>query len=89
MLFYTGIELKHVARPVESDLPISTVSVSLFVCLPVRTSGRSDGHLLGDYKVQMSMLAVLRFSCSHKNMNNLLSCARPFQTRRYARFMSC
>ena len=29
---FTGIELKHVARPVESDLPISIVSV----CLSVR-----------------------------------------------------
>ena len=27
MMFLAGIELKHVARPVEGDLPISTVSV--------------------------------------------------------------
>ena len=30
--FFAGIELKHVARPVEGDLLISTVSVCLSVC---------------------------------------------------------
>ena len=31
MIFFAGIELNHVARSVESDLPINTVSVSLSV----------------------------------------------------------
>ena len=33
---FAGIELKHVARPVESGLLISTVSVCLSVCLSDR-----------------------------------------------------
>ena len=34
--FFVGIELQHVARPFESDLPLSTVPV----CLSVRPSAR-------------------------------------------------
>ena len=34
--FFTRIERKHVVRPFESDLPLSTVSV----CLSVRPSAR-------------------------------------------------
>ena len=36
MLFFAGIELQHVARSFESDLPLSTVSV----CLSVRPYAR-------------------------------------------------
>ena len=34
--FFAGIELQHVARPFESDLPLSTVSVCLSVCPSAR-----------------------------------------------------
>ena len=35
--FFAGIELQHVAFSFESDLPLSTMSVCLSVCLSVRT----------------------------------------------------
>ena len=34
--FFAGIELQHVARSFESDLPLSTMSVCLSVCPSVR-----------------------------------------------------
>ena len=36
VLFFAGIELKQIALPFESDLPLSTVSVCLSVCPSAR-----------------------------------------------------
>ena len=56
MLFYKDRIYLDVARPVESDLPISSVYVCLLI--RIRPSGRIDGHLLGAYNKYLTVVFI-------------------------------
>ena len=51
MIFLAGIELNHVARSVESDLLINTVSVYLSVRLSVSNLSVEDDNSTSTYAI--------------------------------------